>query len=325
MEFIDGQTLRQMIHGEQTDLSKLLQHLQHAAEGLAKAHAAGIVHRDLKPDNVMITRDGHAKILDFGLAKLIEPRMSSSTSGEPSEQATAILQQHSTPGVVLGTVGYMSPEQAQGKTKEIDHRSDIFSFGCMLYEAVTRQKAFTGKDAIDTLNKIIREPVAPITDFRPDAPDHLQRIVRRCLAKDPEDRYQTIKDVAIELRELRRDLAGATGIDTTVAPSAPGSTLGSRESTKHISSSTPPSTPPSSAEYIVSGIKQHKFAVAVALLVLAAGAVGLGGYLHARNTEVAIASIAALPFQNRSTEPDSENLSEGLAESLIFRLSQLPT
>jgi len=324
MEFIDGQTLREMIHGRQTDLTKLLRHLQHVADGLAKAHAAGIVHRDLKPDNVMITRDGHAKILDFGLAKLIEPRQSSSASGEPSEQATAILQQHSTPGVVLGTVGYMSPEQAQGKTKEIDHRSDIFSFGCMLYEAVTRQKAFTGKDTIDTLNRIIREPFTPITDFRPDAPNHLQRIVRRCLAKDPEDRYQTIKDVAIELRELRRDLAGTTGIDTTVAPSAPGSTLGSRENTKHISSSTPPSPPPSSAEYIVSGIKQHKFAIAVALLVLAAGAVGFGRYLHARNTEVAIDSIAVLPFQNRSTEPDSEYLSEGLAESLIYRLSQLP-
>src|SRR5438105_9263466 len=178
MEFIDGQTLREMIHGGQTDRTKLLRHLQHVAEGLAKAHAAGIVHRDLKPDNVMITRDGHAKILDFGLAKLIEPRMSSSTSGEPSEQATAILQQHSTPGVVLGTVGYMSPEQAQGKTKEIDHRSDIFSFGCMLYEAVTRQKAFTGKDTIDTLNRIIREPFTPIADVRPHAPDHHQRIVR---------------------------------------------------------------------------------------------------------------------------------------------------
>src|SRR5437016_5613112 len=324
MEFIEGQTLREMIHGRQTDRTKLLRHLQHVAEGLAKAHAAGIVHRDLKPDNVMITRDGHAKILDFGLAKLIEPRQSSSTSGEPSEQATAILQQHSTPGVVLGTVGYMSPEQAQGKTKEIDHRSDIFSFGCMLYEAVTRQKAFTGKDTIDTLNRIIREPFTPITDFRPDAPNHLQRIVRRCLAKDPEDRYQTIKDVAIELRELRRELVGSAGVDTTVPPSSIRSTLGSAGKAAPVSSDATSSRPPSIAEYIVSGIKQHKFAVIVAVIVLAVGAVGLGMFLHARNTEVAIDSIAVLPFQNRSTEPDSEYLSEGLAESLIYRLSQLP-
>src|SRR5213080_428861 len=220
MEFIDGQTLREKIHREHTELRKLLRFLQHAAEGLAKAHAAGIVHRDLKPDNLMITRDGHAKVLDFGLAKLISPQQSALTGGEPSQQATAILQQHSTPGVVLGTVGYMSPQQAQGKTKEIDHRSDIFSFGCILFEAATGQKAFAGKDAIDTLNKIIRGPAATITDFRPDAPGHLQRIARRCLAKDPEDRYQTIKDVAIELRDFRRELPGRAGTDTTVPPTA---------------------------------------------------------------------------------------------------------
>ncbi|PYS56458.1 MAG: hypothetical protein DMF76_24840, partial [Acidobacteria bacterium] len=240
------------------------------------------------------------------------------------------LQQHSTPGVVLGTVGYMSPEQAQGKTKEIDHRSDIFSFGCMLYETVTRQKAFAGKDAIDTLNKIIREPAALITDFRPDLPNHLQRIVRRCLAKDPDDRYQTIKDVAIELRELRRELPGRAGTDTTVPPTSakfgatPSGGIVSSPKTLLPEGGTPGTHPVSSAEYIVSGIKQHKFALAVALLVVAVGAVGLGMYLHARNTEVAIDSIAVLPFQNRSTEPDSDYLSEGLAESLIYRLSQLP-
>ena len=324
MEFIDGETLRELIHQKQTDLSKLLRHLQHGAEGLAKAHAAGIVHRDLKPDNIMITRDGHAKILDFGLAKLIEPQQSSSTSGGASEQATAILQQHSTPGVVLGTVGYMSPEQAQGQTKQIDHRSDIFSFGCILYEAVTGRKAFAGKDPIDTLNKIIREQCAPITDFRPETPNHLQRIVRRCLAKDPEDRYQTIKDVAIELRELRRELVGSAGIDTAVPPSSVRSTLDSAGNAAPVSSDATSSRPGSSAEYLVSGIKQHKLAVAVALIVLVLGAVALGMYLHARNTEVAIESIAVLPFQNRSTEPDSEYLSDGLAESLIYRLSQLP-
>jgi len=119
MEFVDGATLREKIHKEQTELGKLLRFLQHAAEGLAKAHAAGIVHRDLKPDNIMLTRDGHAKILDFGLAKLIERPMS---GGDSSEVATAVMPQHSTPGVVMGTVGYMSPDQAQGKTTEIDHQ-----------------------------------------------------------------------------------------------------------------------------------------------------------------------------------------------------------
>src|SRR5207253_9748824 len=140
---VDAQTLREFIHYGQTDLRKLLRHLQHVSEGLAKAHAAGIVHRDLKPDNIMITRDGHAKILDFGLAKLIEPQHTSQTGSDgASEVATAILPQHSIPGTVMGTAGYMSPEQAQGKTKEIDHRSDIFSFGCIVYEAVTGHRAF---------------------------------------------------------------------------------------------------------------------------------------------------------------------------------------
>src|SRR5207253_2756629 len=106
------------------------------------------------------------------------------------------------------------PEQAQGKVNEIDHRSDIFSFGCILYEAITRHKAFEGKDAIDSLNKIIREQPTPIANFNPDVPYDLQRIVRRCLAKDPEERYQTIKDVAIEIKDVRRDLQGRAGINT---------------------------------------------------------------------------------------------------------------
>src|SRR3989449_7788009 len=225
MEFIDGQTLRELIRNH-ADLRKLLRHLQHTAEGLAKAHAAGIVHRDLKPENIMVTRDGHAKILDFGLAKLIETRRPSDTS---SEVATAILPQPSQPGMVLGTVGYMSPEQAQGKTDEIDQRSDIFSFGCILFEAVTGRKAFEGKDAVESLNKIIREPVVPISELNSAAPVDLQRVVRRCLAKDPDERFQTIKDVAIELKEVRREMK-TPGIDTIPPPPGETSRFPSSES-----------------------------------------------------------------------------------------------
>jgi serine/threonine protein kinase len=287
MEFIDGLTLRELIHGKQTELSKLLRYLQNAAEGLAKAHTAGIVHRDLKPDNIMITRDGHAKILDFGLAKLIEPQGYSGQKpdreGGLSELATAMMQQHSTPGAVLGTVGYMSPEQAQGKIDEIDHRSDIFSFGCILYEALTRHKAFEGTDAIDSLNKIIREQPKPIANFNPDVPYDLQRIVRRCLAKDPEERYQTIKDVAIELKEVRRELQGHAGNDATVPPApTAGSTSheGGDAAVLTSLSPTPSSTHPSSAEYIFDEIKQHKtFAsVVVALLALVVAGIGYGIY-----------------------------------------------
>src|SRR5215831_8515802 len=155
MECVEGATLREKMHREQTELRKLLRYLQQVAEGLAKAHAAGIVHRDLKPDNVMITRDGYAKILDFGLAKLTEQAM---PPGVEAEAPTAVMRQPlSTPGVVMGTVGYMSPEQAQGK--QVDHRSDIFSFGCILYEAATGQRAFASESTIDTLHKIVHAPV----------------------------------------------------------------------------------------------------------------------------------------------------------------------
>ncbi|HEY7914347.1 MAG TPA: serine/threonine-protein kinase, partial [Blastocatellia bacterium] len=137
MEFIEGSTLHAKIHREKADLKKLIEYLAQAADGLAKAHAAGIVHRDLKPENIMITEDGYAKILDFGLAKLVEAKEPevAEPSSDPEEVATAMMGQ-TRPGMVLGTIGYMSPEQVQGKV--IDQRSDIFSFGCILYEAATR-------------------------------------------------------------------------------------------------------------------------------------------------------------------------------------------
>src|SRR5438128_794205 len=214
MEFVDGVTLREKIHRDRVPLSKLLKYLIQVAEGLSKAHAAGIVHRDLKPDNIMITRDDYAKVLDFGLAKLIEPqRTVESGQVGSSEIATAIMQQQSIPGMVMGTIGYMSPEQASGRVNEIDHRSDIFSFGCILFEAATGQRAFEGKDALDSLHKIVHAPTPQLKDVNPLAPDELQRIVRRCLAKEPEKRYQSIKEVAIELDDLQQDLKGQTASD----------------------------------------------------------------------------------------------------------------
>src|SRR6266404_3527115 len=200
MEYVDGETLREKIHRDKASLLKLLKYLTQVAEGLSKAHAAGIVHRDLKPDNIMITRDDYAKILDFGLAKLLEAQRSPGYGDTTSsELATAFVPHESLPGTILGTVGYMSPEQAQGKTAEIDHRSDIFSFGCILYEAATGRRAFEGKDALDSLHKIVHAPTPQVSDINPAAPAELQKIVRRCLSKDPEKRYQSIKDVSIEM------------------------------------------------------------------------------------------------------------------------------
>ena len=326
MEFVDGQTLRLKMHQERTELRKLLRFLQHAAEGLARAHAVGIVHRDLKPDNIMITQDGHAKVLDFGLAKLIE--QSPVPKNDSSEVATAVMAQHSTPGTVMGTIGYMSPEQAQGKTKEIDQRSDVFSFGCILFEACTGKKPFEGESVIKSLHMVVYEPASPIADLNPAAPSELQRIVRRCLAKDPDERYQSIKEVAIELKELRRELetkaSSVTTVPTLIASEGARSTdSGSAiESTIASSGSLPPIV--SSAEYVAQGFKRHKLAFAIALVILFAAVALFVYYLRAGKSEVAIHSIAVLPFQNKNSDADTDYLSDGLADSLIYRLSQLP-
>src|SRR5256884_828794 len=288
MEFIDGLTLRELIRND-TDLRKLLRHLQHAAEGLAKAHAAGIVHRDLKPDNIMVTRDGHAKVLDFGLAKLIEPPQPIGTRASgSSEVATALLAQPSSPGTVMGTVGYMSPEQAQGKTNEIDQRSDIFSFGCILFEAVTGQKPFAGKNTLDSLHNIVHAPTPNVKELNPAAPDELQRIVRRCLAKDPDKRYQSIKDVAIELEELQQDCQASTQRDFSVATSTSGLPASKSRSESNIESSSRSglataniAAPTSStAEYVTEEIKRHKKGVAIILAVLLISAIGLAFGLY---------------------------------------------
>src|SRR5207244_1259292 len=173
--------------------------------------------------NCMVTVDGQVKGLDFGMAKLSERKLADSNAGDHDDVATAIMQQQSTPGVIMGTVGYMSPEQAQGKTSEIDQRSDIFSFGCILFEAVTGQKPFAGKDPLDSLHNIVHAPTPNVKELSPAAPDELQRIVRRCLAKDPDKRYQSIKDVAIELEELQQDWQAATQLEFSAAPTTSGS------------------------------------------------------------------------------------------------------
>jgi len=271
MEYVEGETLRSHIYKDKTPLSKLLKYLQQVAEGLTKAHANGIVHRDLKPDNIMITRDGYAKILDFGLAKLTEQPNRSDVSAS-SEAATALLTPPSISGVVMGTAGYMSPEQAQGKTAQIDHRSDIFSFGCILFEATTGTKAFDGADVIDSLHKIVHGPTPSIKDASTNLPADLDRIVRRCLAKDPDKRYQSIKELGIELEELQQQIKGD-----------PESTLNvtDRRGTTTVRSTVAAATAPvSSAEYLIGEIKRHKRGAALVLGVVLLTLSGLAIVLY---------------------------------------------
>jgi eukaryotic-like serine/threonine-protein kinase len=202
-EYVDGRTLRELLSSGALPTRKLLAVATQVADGLAKAHAAGIVHRDLKPENLMVNKDGFVKILDFGLAKLVAP------VSDGGSQLQTLAGPGTRPGVVMGTVGYMSPEQASGQT--VDFRSDQFSLGAILYEMATGQRAFQKKTAIETLSAIIREDPEPIAAANPTAPAPLRWIVERCLAKEPEDRYASTRDLARDLKQTLDHLSEASG------------------------------------------------------------------------------------------------------------------
>jgi serine/threonine protein kinase/Tol biopolymer transport system component len=200
MELIEGETLREYMRGA-VPLRRRIELLTQVAEGLGKAHAAGIVHRDLKPDNVMVSAEGYAKVVDFGLAKLIEPTRGWNPIGADSPTMRALTHQ----GELIGTAGYMSPEQISGKA--IDQRSDIFSFGCIAYEIIGGTKPFDGESFVDTLHQILHTTPRPVEN----ATAELQRVIARCLVKDREERFQSIRDVAIELRDVLRQLDSGSG------------------------------------------------------------------------------------------------------------------
>lgn len=202
MEFIDGQTLRDVIPVGGLRAPQALQYAVQIASALSAAHAANIIHRDLKPSNVMVTSSGLVKLLDFGLAKYIGPGITDAAT-EPGEEPTieAALTRE---GSILGTVSYMSPEQAEGR--RVDARSDIFSFGSMLYEMVTGKRAFEGRSGISTLTAILRDDVTPVYEHAPDVPPELEHIVLRCLMKDPAARWQSMKELGTALLALQRQL-----------------------------------------------------------------------------------------------------------------------
>ena len=214
MERVDGDTLRKVLASGPLPLKKLLSIATQIADGLAKAHGTGIVHRDLKPENVMVTRENMVKILDFGLAKLTAP---SGETGEVTQSPTVSAGTEA--GVVLGTVGYMSPEQALGEV--LDFRSDQFAFGSILYEMVTGRRAFARPSAPETMTAIIREEPEPLASAAPDSPVPLRWIAERCLAKDREERYAATKDLARDLARLRDGMTDGSlsGVAVAVAAS----------------------------------------------------------------------------------------------------------
>ena len=213
MELVEGKTLRELTVAGALPFRRIVSIAAQAAEGLAKAHGSGIVHRDLKPENLMVSRDGYAKILDFGLSKLVVP-----DSGGISAMPT-LARPETHPGTVLGTVAYMSPEQASGEA--VDFRSDQFAMGSILYEASCGEKAFSRRTAAETMSAIIREEPEPLARVRPEIPPPLRWIIERCLAKDPEERYASTRDLARDLAGVRDHISEVTSGAETPAAAAP--------------------------------------------------------------------------------------------------------
>jgi hypothetical protein len=206
-EYLEGQSLRERLDKGALPLDKALGLATEVGEALIVAHKAGIIHRDLKPDNVFVSEEGHAKVLDFGLAKLTE--VAAPAGGELSMSPTTY---GTVAGQVMGTAGYMAPEQINGE--EIDHRADLFAFGCLLYETLTGKRAFVGETLVDTLHAITRTEPQSLSELQTDHPVELQRILRKCLAKDASRRYQGAGDLVIDLRMLTGDVESGAEVPT---------------------------------------------------------------------------------------------------------------
>lgn len=320
MQHVEGETLARLIQEDPPELLRSLDIAVQIADALAEAHSLGIIHRDIKPQNIMVTKRGQVRVMDFGLAKIIRERQLTGSEAETQSLLTE-------PGLIVGTLPYMSPEQVRGEG--LDARSDIFSFGAVLYELVTGTLPFAAASAAATISTILTNEPPPLARFSRNVPPELERIASKALRKDREQRYQTARDLLIDLKCLNEQLK----FEAKLGASTPARLTGESEAVTHSKQARVETAPqptrtsaeasaPSTKANLIAVARNRKLSFSAVALALAA-VIAIGIYVLPGRGKT-IDSLAVLPFTNVSGDPNTEYLSDGITESLINNLSQLP-